>query len=410
MSKYRRDQWQRDISLFLFGQTLSLIGSTIVQYAITWHITLTAKSGVILTLAVIFGFLPTFFIAPFAGVWADRFNRKKIIVTADGFIAIATLILAILFYKGYDSIWVLLIISSIRALGTGIQSPAVSAVLPQLVPEKKLMRINGLNGTIRSMGNLFSPMISGFLLNYLSLAAIFMIDVVTAVIAIFILGFLIKIPVHQKASEAQTTDYIEDLKNGFIYIRDNVVIRKLFGYYATAFLMFVPINFLSPLHVARLFGDDVWRLSTLQIAFSAGMIVGGGVVIVSGGFRNRMHSVLFSAFMIGLCGMTMGIVQNFWLFISLMGIVGLFVPLMSAPSIVLLQEKVSEAYLGRVFGVATMFGNLVIPVGMAIFGPLSDRMAINNIMLFTGLIMIIIALRALRDKIVIEAGEPIEEE
>ncbi|MGP6140794.1 MFS transporter [Jeotgalibaca sp. A127] len=410
MSKYYEAQWQRDISLFLFSQTISLIGSTIVQYAITWHLTLTAKSGFILTLAVIFGFLPTVFIAPFAGVWADRFNRKKVIVMADGFIAIATLILAILFYRGYDSIWVLLIISSIRAFGSGIQSPAVSAVFPQLVPEKKLMRINGLNGTINSMGNLFSPMISGFLLNYLPLATIFMIDVITALIAIIIVGFFIKIPVHKKAREVPTTYYIEDLKSGFTYIRDHVVIRKLFGYYAFAFLMFVPINFLSPLHVARVFGDEVWRLSTLQIAFSAGMIIGGGVVIVSGGFRNRMHSVLFSAFMIGLSGVSMGLVQNFWFFISLMGVVGLVVPLLSTPSMVLLQEKVSEAYLGRVFGVATMFGNLVIPIGMAIFGPLADRLAITDILVFTGLVMIIVALLAFRDKVVIEAGEPVEQE
>lgn len=410
MSKNSERQWQRNISLFLFSQTISLIGSTIVQYAITWHLTLTAKSGFILTLAVIFGFLPTVFIAPFAGVWADRFNRKKVIVMADGFIAIATLILAILFYRGYDSIGILLIISSIRAFGSGIQSPAVSAVLPQLVPEKKLMRINGLNGTISSMGNLFSPVISGFLLNYLPLATIFMIDVVTAVIAILIVVFLIKIPTHQKAKETQKTDYIEDLKSGFTYIRDNVVIRKLFGYYAFAFLMFVPINFLSPLHVVRVFGDEVWRLSTLRIAFSAGMIIGGGVVIVSGGFRNRMHSVLFSAFMIGLSGVSMGLVRNFWFFIGLMGVVGLVVPLLSAPSLVLLQEKVSEAYLGRVFGVATMFGNLVIPMGMAIFGPLADYLAITDILIFTGFVMIIVALLAFRDNVVIEAGEPIEKE
>lgn len=403
----KAEGWQRNIRLFLFSQAISLLGSSIVQYAITWHLTLTAKSGFIMTLAVVFGFLPTVIISPFAGVWADRFNRKKVIVLADGFIAAATLILALVFYSGYDSIWILLIISSIRAFGSGIQSPAITAVLPQIVPPKELTRINGVNGTIQSTGNLVSPLISGFLLNYLSLASIFMIDVVTAMLAIFITGLYIKIPVHQKASGAQTTDYVEDLKSGFAYIKNHLIIRKLFGYYAFAFFMFVPINFLSPLHVVRDFGDEVWRLSVLQIAFSAGMLIGGSIMIFGGGFRNRMHSVLTSALMIGLAGTGMGLVRNYWLYISLMAVIGIFIPFLSAPSMAMLQEKVTESFLGRVFGVATMFGTLIVPLGMAVAGPLADRIPIPYILLGCGIVLIISALLAFRDKSVIEAGEPL---
>lgn len=92
--------------LFLSSQTISLFGSMLVQYAITWYITLKTQSGAMMTISIICGFLPTFFFS-FAGVWADRYNRKLLIALSDSLIALSTLILAILFFMGFDSIWLL---------------------------------------------------------------------------------------------------------------------------------------------------------------------------------------------------------------------------------------------------------------------------------------------------------------
>ncbi len=98
------ENWKRNIILFLGSQTVSLFGSSLVQYAIFWYITLEAKSGVMMTIYIICGFLPTFFLSPFAGVWADRYNRKVLIILSDSLIAISTLILALLFLSGYGSL------------------------------------------------------------------------------------------------------------------------------------------------------------------------------------------------------------------------------------------------------------------------------------------------------------------
>ena len=117
-------QTGRGISQYFLGsQTISFFGSSIVQYAILWYLTLTTQSGIIMMLSVVFGFLPTFFISPFAGVWADRYNRKRLIVLSDGVTAFSTLVLIVLFLVGQRSIWVLLVASAIRALGSGIQMP-----------------------------------------------------------------------------------------------------------------------------------------------------------------------------------------------------------------------------------------------------------------------------------------------
>ena len=83
--------WKRNTILFLTSQTLSLFGTSLVQYAILWYITLNTQSGVMMTIYIICGFLPTFFLSPFAGVWADRYNRKLLIMLSDSMIALSTL-------------------------------------------------------------------------------------------------------------------------------------------------------------------------------------------------------------------------------------------------------------------------------------------------------------------------------
>ncbi|SYZ78279.1 MFS transporter [Trichococcus shcherbakoviae] len=400
------EKWQRQTALFLGSQTISLFGSSLVQYAIFWYLTLETQSGVIMTLSTIFGFLPTFFISPFAGVWADRYNRKRLIVLSDGITALSTLVLVLLFLAGQRSIWILLATSAIRAIGAGIQMPAVGAILPQIVPEKELTRINGLNGSIQAVVMLVSPMISGALYQFAPMEGIFMIDIVTAALAIAIMVFLLKVPTHEKASQEQVSNYLQDMKLGFRYIQNHAFIKRLFLYFSLAFFMAAPVSFLSPLQVARSFGDDVWRLTAIEIAFSIGMI-GGGLWIASwGGFKNRIHSIAFAIGAMGLCTFGMGVIPNFWIYLFLMGLVGLVIPLLNAPSMTLLQEKVEEDFLGRVFGVQSMVASSMMPLGMLIFGPLADRMAIEILMAVSGVFLMVVAFFAIRDRVLLEAGKP----
>ncbi len=400
--------WQRTTVLFLSSQTISLFGSSLVQYAITWYLTLREQSGVIMMLSVVFGFLPTFFLSPFAGVWADRYDRKKLIILSDAVIAISTLLLILLFLSGEGSIWALLIASAIRALGAGIQTPAVSAVLPQIVPKDKLTKVNGINGSIQALTMLVSPMASGALLNFASLEIIFLIDVITAIAAIIILAFFLKIPSHNKATQVQENSYLTDLKLGFMYIKNQEFLKKLYSYFSLAYLLAAPVSFLTPLQVTRNYGGDVWRLTMIEVAFSLGMIIGGLIVAFWGGFKNRIHSIAFAILMMGVCTVLLGVILNFWYYSLIMALFGMVIPLLSASTIVLLQEKVPEDYLGRVFGVETMIATAMMPLGMVLFGPLADLVRIEWLLLVSGLLLFIVTLFMFNDKQLLKSGEPKE--
>lgn len=396
--------WKKNIVLFLLSQTISLFGSSLVQYAILWHITLTTESGIMMTIAIICGFLPTFFLSPFAGVWADRYSRKMLIMLSDSMIAISTLILAILFLIGYDMLWLLFVISAIRALGTAIQMPAVGAFIPQLVPQDKLTKVNATNGSIQSLVFLVSPMLSAALLTVTSLEIIFFIDVITAALAVLVLLLFLQVPVHAKASEKPVIGYFSDMQAGLIYIKEHEYIRKLFLFCAGYFFLIAPVAFLTPLQVARSFGGDVWHLTAIEVTFSIGMMLGGVIMVSWGGFKNRIHSMTLSTLIIGGCTFALGVIPVFWIYLFFMGLAGIAMPIFNTPFTVLLQEKVEADYLGRIFGVLGMISSTMMPLGMLLFGPLADIIQIEWLLIGTGLLIFIEGFFLLSSKVLIEAG------
>lgn len=399
------NSWIKNTALFLGSQTISQFGSSLVQYAIMWHITLETKSGIMMTISIISGFLPTFFLSPFAGVWADRFNRKKIIILSDSFTAFATLILAILFLLGHNYIWLLFVVSAIRSVGTGIQNPAVGAIIPQFVPQDKLTKVNGISSSINSAVMLMSPMLSAFLLTIASIEAIFFIDVFTALIAVFVFLFFIKVPSHAKALNRSATSYFADMKDGIRYIRTHKYIKHFIIFCIFFYFLIAPVSFLTPLQVTRNFGADVWRLTAIEIAFSIGMIVGGLMVSYIKGFKNKINTMAFACSITGITTFFLGFDIFFWLYLSIILIMGIAVPLFHTTSNVLIQEKVEEEFLGRVFGILAMIGSSMVPFGMLVFGPLADIVSIDIILLFTGAILCILSFALSKDKVLLSHGK-----
>lgn len=402
----RKENWLKNIILFLSSQTISLFGSSLVQFAMMWHITLTTESGVMMTLYIICGFIPTFLLSPVAGVWADRYNRKMLIMIADGLIAVATLILAILFLMGFDAIWLLFVMAAIRAFGTGIQTPAVGAILPQIVPKDKLTKVNGANGSIQAVIMFVSPMASAALLAVTSIEIIFFIDVITAAIAIVTLLAFVKISVHEKAAEKQTTSYFRDFKEGLQYVYNHDFLKKFFLFFAFFFLLMAPAAFLTPLQVTRSFGDDLWRLTAIEIAFSIGMMAGGGLIAAWGGFQNKVTTMTFASLIMGACTIALGIVPVFWIYLVFMALFGVAMPIFNTPTTVILQEKIEEDFLGRVFGVMGMISTSMMPMGMLLFGPIADIIKIEWLLVGTGVLIILLAIFLGRNKVLIEAGKP----
>jgi DHA3 family macrolide efflux protein-like MFS transporter len=403
--------WKKNAALFLTGEALSLLGTMVVQYAILWHITLRSQSGTMMALFTVAGFLPMFFISPFAGVWADRFNRKHIINLSDGAIAFVSLCVAVFLALGFDGYLLLFFCALVRSFGQGVQTPAVGAFIPQIVPQEHLLRINGFQSSIHAFVNLISPVLSGALMTFAPLSALFFLDVVTAAVAIAILYFFVKVPVKKtpetndaEAAGQKRTAYFHDLKAGLGYIKRQGYVLRMIIISALFTFLVAPAAFLTPLQVARNYGAEVWRLTAIEVVFSGGMVAGGVLIGLWGGFRNRMYTMAFSCSLCGILAVGLGLSPHFALYLVIMAAIGVFVPFYNAPSMVLLQTGVEQAFMGRVLSVFTMLSGVMMPLGMLVFGPVADNVSIDILLVGTGISIALLGVPIITSKTLREAG------
>ncbi|WP_314506427.1 MFS transporter [uncultured Microbacterium sp.] len=393
--------WLRKVILFLSGQTISLLGSMLVQYAVFWYLTIEYRSGVIMMLAAVFGFLPQAVISIFGGVWADRHNRKYLIMAADAGIAASTLVLALVMLSGYDAVWLIFLTMAVRSAGAGIQMPAVSALIPQITPARNLMRVNGINGSIQSAMALLAPAAAGAIYAWsssrndgsaASLVPIFFIDVVTAAIGIGLLA-LIPVGAVRRASDVPS-GYFADLVDGVRYVAHHAFVRWLLVLFAIIFVLIVAPSNLTPLMLVRTFDageqQNVINLAVLEVSFSIGMVLGGIVVASFFAKRSRIGMIIVSSLVFGILSIGLGLSPSIWLFFGFMFLVGLGVPFFSTPSMTLLQETVEPERQGRVFGFVGIVMALAMPIGMVIFGPLADLVPIEWLLVGAGVLTFLV--------------------
>jgi len=393
--------WLRMVILFLGGQTVSLLGSMLVQYAVFWYLTIEYRSGVVMMLAALFGFLPQAVVSIFGGVWADRHNRKYLIMVADAGIAASTLALALIMLSGYDAVWLIFLTMAVRSAGAGIQMPAVSALIPQITPARNLMRVNGINGSIQSAMALLAPAAAGAIYAWssaanegsaASLVPIFFIDVVTAIIGIGLLA-LIPVGAVRRAGDVET-GYFADLVDGVRYVANHAFVRWLLVLFAIIFVLIVAPSNLTPLMLVRTFDageqQNVINLAVLEISFSVGMVLGGIVVASFFAKRSRIGMIIVSSLVFGGLSIGLGLSPTIWLFFGFMFLVGLGVPFFSTPSMTLLQETVEPERQGRVFGFLGIVMALAMPFGMVIFGPLADVVPIEWLLVGSGVMTFLV--------------------
>ncbi|WP_300704130.1 MFS transporter [Bacteroides sp.] len=382
--------WKSSITRFLFAQTVSLLGSAIVQYAIIWYITLSTSSGVMLAISTLCGFLPQIFISLFAGVWIDRYDRKKLIMLSDSVIAVSTLLLAIAFLVGHKYTWLLFVVLVIRSAGTGIQTPAVNAIIPQIVPKEQLMKINGIYSTLTSIMLFLSPVISGAILSLSTLETTLFIDVITAIIGVGVTSTVCVQPYEKKGLKMSSS--LEEIKKGYFYLRKNEFIKRLLFYQIIILFLLSPSAFLTPLLVNRTFGTEVWRLTASEMTYSLGMVLGGLLITSCGGFKNKMYTWMLAGAAYGLLMIGLGMIPEFVLYLICNMIIGITAPCYNTPITVTIQERVSPEMYGRIFSYMQIATSCVLPLGMVVFGPLADIIRIQWMLLSNGIIIVFISL------------------
>lgn len=363
----------------------------LVQMAVIWYVTLETASGAWIAAFSVCSYLPQFLISFIGGVWADRYSRKSMIILADGMIAAATLVMVFMMpmiSSENGLLTALLVMSAIRSLGAGIQMPAVSAVIPSLVPEKHLMRYNGINATMQSVVQFAAPAAAGAILSVGTLRATLLIDILTAVFGI---GLLSCVRIARQIPKEESGSMLSEMKTGIRYSFSNKRIGKLLIVYGLFIFLSVPAGFMAGLLVSRVYGDTYWYLTASELVGFAGMTIGGMLMGIWGGFRNRIKTLTLGLVVLGIMTIGMGVSPYFILYLVLMFVYSIAITVIQTATTTLIQETADTAMQGRVFGLMGAMYSGFLPLGMLAFGPLADLLPLQWLLIGTGIPLLFIS-------------------
>lgn len=381
------------------GQAVSLFGSQIVQFALIWWLTKATGSATILAAASLVGLLPQVILGPFVGVLVDRWPRRWVMFVADSLVALASLVLAYLFWSGAVEIWHVFALLFVRALGGAFHWPAMQASTPLMVPAEQLTRIQGLNQMLQGGMSIVAAPLGALLVSLLTMPTLLAIDVFTALFAIVPLLFIVvpqpkKLDTAVAADGTHKTSFWTDMRLGFRYILSWPAVLMLMGMAMLINFLLTPLAALQPLLITQHFQGEAIHLGILEAAFGLGIVAGGILLGVWGGFKKRVYTSL-----LGLVGLGIGIfllglapASMFWLAVGSALLAGSMISLTNGPVMAIFQAVVDPAMQGRVFTLLSSAAMAMSPLSLIVAGPFADAFGVRTWFMMGGILTLIVAL------------------
>ncbi|MBY9013209.1 MAG: MFS transporter [Candidatus Lokiarchaeota archaeon] len=380
--------------IFWMGQLFSLLGSSITQFAIIWWLTEASGSTVILSIASFFYILPLTIVVPIAGVFADRLNRKKILIVVDSCMASVILFLIFSFNFGLKNPIVIIITTGFLGLFQGFHAPTLAAIVPTMVPKDKLSRMNGVNFLLTGFMYIIGPVIASLLLAFIPIEILLWIDPLTFLIALVPL-ILIKIPsVKKDDTKVKGFSFIEDFKDGFRTLRliPTVILMLLVAMFIN--FLWRPYGVLLPYFIKFDHGGTVSDLAFVMALMNIGMFLGAILTSVK---KEWKHSTSFYfggelSLMIFYAVVAVTPHGSFLIMGVAAACLGFIVPIVNTIYLTKMQLKVPVEKMGRISSIDWMVSSVMSPIATIITGPLAEIFGVANLYLTSAIIGIIIAL------------------
>ena len=390
MSLTLRALRHRNFALFLGGQVCSLIGYWIQQIALAWLVYRLTGSATLLGMLAFASNLPVLLLAPFAGLWSDRFNRHRMMLATQVLEMLQAVALTALAFSGVIEIWHIIVLTMLLGVCVAVELPVRHAYLIELIGDKQdLSNAVAVMSLTGNCGRLAGPVLAGLLIGWFSEATCFLINALTYIAVLASFAFIHVGPQQHAESHAPA---LHGLKEGLVYAWRTVPIRFLLTLLALIALTAAPYNTLMPAVVHEAFAGNAETLGFLVGAAGMGAICGTLLLASRRNVRGLVRFIVAAALVSGSALIALS--WSRWLALSLvlMAVIGFGILVISVAVNIILQTIVDDDKRGRVMSLYTAAFLGVVPFGGLIAGVLADHVGATNTLLAGGIICVLAAL------------------
>lgn len=379
------DNWKRVFAIIWTGQFLSILTSSIVNFAIVLWLSLETGSAEVLAFATMAALLPQSVLGLFTGIFIDRWKRKRVMIMADSFIAFCTLILAVLFYFDLAKISHIYVLLALRSVGSAFHMPAMQASVPLLAPKSELMRIAGINQVIQSVCNIAGPALAGLFITMMKMTNILLLDVAGAAFTCLSLCFVfIPDPSHEERNSE--LHLWREAKEAIMEVRNQYGLSWLFLLSILATFVIMPVSVLFPLMTLNHFAGNAFQVSLVEVSWGGGALLAGALLGLK---KYRWNEILLINGMyiaLGLTFLFSGLlpVSGFIWFAVLTALGGVCGSLYFATFTTVIQSRIDPGVMGRVFSFYMSFSMLPSMIGLLSTGFLADSIGLGNTFIISG--------------------------
>lgn len=387
------DNWKKVFAVIWTGQFLSILTSSIVNFAIVLWISMETGSAEVLALATIAALLPQSVLGLFVGIFIDRWKRKRIMIMADSFITFCTLILAALFYLDMAQLGHIYVLLALRSVGSAFHSPAMQASIPLLAPKSELIRIAGINQMIQSSCNIAGPALAALFISFMKMTNVLLLDVAGAAFACISLLF-VTIPDPENEEREKKVQLWKEAKEAISEVRHQKGLPWLFTLSVLATFFIMPVSVLFPLMTLNHFSGNAFQVSLVEVAWGGGALLGGAFLGMKKFHLNEISLINWMYLLLGATFLLSGVlpVSGYPLFVVFTAIGGVSGALFMASFTTVVQTRINPAVMGRVFSFYTSASLLPSMIGLLSTGFLADNIGMSRTFIIGGAFVCLIGI------------------
>lgn len=401
LSQSLRALRHRNFQLFFAGQGISVIGTWMTRVATGWLVYRLTHSALLLGVASFAAYFVSFVLGPFAGVWVERLERRKLLLATQLVAALQSLALAALTLAHVITIGEIVALAALQGLVNAFDMPARQSFLVQLVDRRSdLGNAIAINSSMVSLARLIGPAFAGIIIGATNEGWCFLMDGVSYLAVIASLCLIVtNAPPPARASAT----LMEQMREGWNYVRGFAPLRTILVLFALVALMGYPYMVLLPVFAAQVLHGGAYTLGWLSAASGLGALISGFSLAMRGSTAGLARMVQIATAVLGAALILFGLSHSLWLSLVLLAFAGFGLIQVASAANTIIQSLVSDDKRARVMSYYTMAFFGAAPLGSLLAGLLAHQFGAPNAVIVTGVFCLAGALWFTRELPAIDA-------